>query len=251
MKKIIFLGLISFLLAAIWLLPLSFAKPYAEKYVRGLKLKDVSGTVWNGKVGSFYIASIDFEKVSWKVKPLESIKSLSLKASFDINSRDFTATGLAGVTPAKKLILDNTQFDLDAKYINTIQKYAKTSGDIKGNIKHAEIDQESLPIVNAIINWKEATIISPIKLAQGDYQAIITPKSGNMDIKLSSSDAPMELDGKIELNKEWLYNLDINIKSSDPGLGSMIGMLGKKKADGNVAIKKKGDLKPFLKIKDQ
>lgn len=246
MKKIIFLGLLSFLLAALWLLPLSFAKPYAEKYVAGLQLNDVSGTIWNGKVGSFIIAKTDLENVKWKLQPLKSLTSLSLNFSFNIDGKDLTAKGFAGITPSQKLILDDTQFDLDAKYINTLQTVAKTSGDIKGTIKHAELDQESLPIVNAVIDWKEAAISSPIKLAQGDYHAKITPDSGDLNIKLSSSDAPMELDGKIKLNKEWLYDSDINIKSNDPGLGSMIGLIGKKQADGTVNLKNKGDLKPFL-----
>ncbi len=246
MKKIIFLGLISFLLAALWLLPLSFAKPYAEKYVNGLQLENVSGTVWNGKVGNFTIANTNLEKVDWKVKPLESLTSLSLKVAFTINSTDLTANGLAGLTPSQTLILDDTQFDLNAKYINTLQKNAKVSGDIKGNISHVEIDQQNLPLVNAVIDWKEAAVNSPIKLAQGDYKAIITPESGNLAIKLTSSDAPMELDGKITLNKEWLYDADVNLKSSDPGLDGMLGLLGKKQADGKVNVKKKGDLKPFL-----
>lgn len=246
MKKIIFLGLVSFLLAALWLLPLSFAKPYAEKYVKGLYLKNVSGTVWNGVSEGFTIANIDFEKVNWQVLPLKSLTSLSLKLSFDIDSRDFKATGLAGLTPSKKVIIDDMKFDLDARYINTIQKYAKTSGDIIGNIIHGEFDETNLPIVNAVIDWKAAAVSSPIKLAQGDYQAIITPESGNMHINLTSSDAPMELDGLIKLNKEWLYDVNVNVKSSDPGLSSMIGILGKQQPNGVINLKRKGDLKPLI-----
>lgn len=246
MKKIIFLGLVSFLLAALWLLPLSFAKPYAEKYVKGLYLKNVSGTVWNGVSEGFTIANIDFEKVNWQVLPLESLTSLSLKLSFDIDSRDFKATGLAGLTPSKKVIIDDMKFDLDARYINTLQQYAKTSGDIIGNIIHGEFDETNLPIVNAVIDWKAAAVSSPIKLAQGDYQATITPESGNMHINLASSDAPMELDGLIKLNKEWLYDVNVNVKSSDPGLSSMIGILGKQQPNGVTNLKRKGDLKPLI-----
>ncbi len=246
MKKIIFLGLLSFLAAALWQLPLSFANPYLTKYVKNIKLKDVSGTVWNGEAQHLIANNMDFEKVKWSVKPLQSLTSFSLKFDFDIKGRDLTAKGLAGLTPSKTLILDKTQFDLNASYLNKKQRFAKLSGDIKGNIKHAELNQKDLPIINGIIDWKEAALNSPIKLAQGDYHAVITPDAGNMNIKLSSSDAPVELAGVIKLNKEWLYDTDLKIKSSDPGISSMIGMIGKKQANGMVNIKQKGDLKPYI-----
>ncbi len=246
MKKIIFIGLLSFLAAALWQLPLSFANPYIAKYVKNITLKDVSGTVWNGEAKHLIANNIDFEKVTWTVKPLQSLTSFSLKFDFYINGQDLTANGLAGITPNRTLILDKTTFDLNASYLNRKQRFAKLSGDIKGHIKHAEINQKDLPIVNGVIDWKEAALNSPIKLTQGDYHAIITPDAGNMNIKLSSSDAPVELSGVIKLNKEWLDDTDLKIKSSDPGISAMIGMIGKKQANGMINIKQKGDLKPFI-----
>ncbi len=246
MKKILFLGLLAFLAAALWQLPLSYAKPYAEKYVRGLQLKGVSGTVWNGEAQQLIANNRNLENVKWNVKPLESLTSLSLKFDFDIKGRDLTANGLAGITPNKTLILNNTQFELSASYINKQQRLAKLSGDITGNIKYAELNQKDLPIIDGIIDWKEAAVSSPIKLAQGDYHAIITPDSGNLNIQLSSSDAPVELGGKITLNKEWMYKTDLNIKATDPNLAPMMGLLGKKQTNGAVNIKRQGDLKPFI-----
>lgn len=246
MKKILSLGLIAFLVAALWQLPLSYAKPYAEKYVQGLKLNGVSGTVWNGEAQQFIANNTDFEKVKWDVRLLESLTSLALKFDFDIQSRDFTAKGLAGITPSEDLIIDNTQFELNASYLNKKIKLAKIHGDIKGNIKHAELNQKDLPIINGIIDWKDASVTSPIKLAQGNYHAVITPDSGKMNIQLSSSDAPVELGGKITLNKEWIYKTDLNIKATDPNLAPMMGLLGKKQANGAINIKKQGDLKPFI-----
>ena len=247
MKKIIFLGLLSFLIAALWQLPLSFANPYLAKYVKSIALKDVSGTVWNGEAQHLIARNMDFEKVKWSVKPLQSLTSFSLKFDFDIQGRDLTANGLAGLTLSRTLKLDKTTFDLNASYLNKQQRFAKLSGDIKGTIKHAELNQKDVPIINGVIDWKEAALTSPmIKLAQGDYHAIITPDADNMHIKISSSDAPVELAGIIKLNKEWLYDTDLNIKSADPSISTMIGIIGKKKNNGTINIKQKGNLKPFI-----
>jgi general secretion pathway protein N len=246
MKKIIFLGLLAFLAAALWQLPLSYAKPYAEKYVRGLKLNDVSGTVWNGEAKQLTANNTNFEKVKWNVKPLKSLTSLSLKFDFDVNGRDLKATGLAGITPSKNLVLDNTTFSLNASYLNKQQRFAKLTGDIKGTIKHATLNQRDLPMIDGVIDWKEAAVSSPIKLAQGDYHAVITPDADKLNIQLTSSDAPVELGGKITLNKEWIYNTDLNIKAIDANLAPMMGLLGKPQANGAVNVKRKGDLKPFI-----
>ena len=248
MKKIIFLGLLSFSLAALWLLPLSFVKPYAEKHIKGLKMEDVSGTIWNGESGKFTINNESLGHVRWKVKPLESLTALSLKSSFNIDDSVFKAHGIATITPQKKLLLDNTYFELNASYFNKLQKQATLKGNITGNIKHAVLIEKTLPEIKGTVDWKEASVTSPlVKLDTGDYRAVISPDSGDMKILLSSSDAPAEIRGKIKLNKEWIYETDLSIKTNNNGLGAMLELLGKKQTNGSVLVKNKGDLKPFIK----
>ncbi|MEE9327161.1 MAG: type II secretion system protein N [Cocleimonas sp.] len=248
MKKIIFLGLVSFLLATIWQLPLSIAKPYVEKMVNTLKLDKVSGTVWQGKVQHFSIQNTNLGKVNWNVQPLQSILSLSLKSSFKIKSPDLSAQGIVAITPTKTLILNNTVFDLDANYINTLQNKTVLAGDIRGSIKYAKLDQQrNLPEVDALINWQGGAMQLPIKLEPGDYHAVITPESDKLNIKLTSSEAPLELNGNIVLNKEWQYDANITAKAQKPGLRAMLNIAGKAQNDGSALIKQKGDLKPFIK----
>lgn len=248
MKKIIFLGLFSFLIAAIWQLPLSIAKPYAEKMINTLKLNNVSGTIWQGEVQHFSIQNTNLGKVNWNVHPLQSLLSLSLKSSFKIKSPDLAAHGIVAITPTKTLILNDTFFDLDAKYINTLQNKAVLAGDIRGSIKYAKIDQQkNLPMIDALINWQGGAMQLPIKLEPGDYHAVIKPESDNLNIKLTSSEAPLELNGKIVLNKEWQYNANIVAKAKKPGLRAMLNLAGQAQSDGSALINQKGDLKPFIK----
>jgi hypothetical protein len=248
MKKIILLGLVSFLLATAWLFPLSIAKPYFEKMVNTLKLNNVSGTVWQGEAQHFSIQNTNLGKVNWNVQPLQSLLSLSLKSSFKIKSPDLSAHGIVAITPAKTLVLSNTFFDLDAKYINTLQNKTVLSGDIRGSIRHAKLDQQrNLPEVDALINWQGGAMQLPIKLEPGDYHAVITPESDKLNIKLSSSEAPLELNGNIVLNKEWQYDANIIAKAQKPSLRAMLNLAGKPQSDGSALIKQKGDLKPFIK----
>ena len=247
MKKTLFIGLLAFLVASLWQLPISIVKPYIDKGVTNIKMEDVSGTIWNGESQHFTVNKQNLGRVTWHVSPIKSLSTLSLNTSFTIDGKDLTAKGIAQITPQKKLILTNTRFELDAAYANRLQKIAKVSGDVKGNIKHAVLDNKNLPEINGIIDWKEGAVNSPIKLSAGDYRAVITPNSTGLKIVLSSSDAPVELNGDIKLNKEWLFDTNLKIKAKEANLGSMLGLIGRKQPNGAVIIKQKGDLKPFLK----
>jgi len=246
MKKIIFLGIISFLLAAIWQLPLSFAKPYVEQNIKNLKLDGVSGTIWQGEAQNLNIQDTNLGKVKWRVQPLQSLLSLSLKSSFNIKSPDLSANGVAALTPAKNIILNDTLFDLDSNYINKLQANVQLSGDINGSIKYAEIEQQKVPHIDAVINWKGGALQKPIILEPGDYHAVVKPESDNLNIKLTSSEAPIELNGDIVVNKEWLFETNISTKAKKPSVRAMLNLAGKPQKDGTTLIKHKGDLKPFI-----
>ena len=247
MKKMIFLGLVVFLFAAIWQLPLALVTPYIEKSQQGIQLDDVSGTIWQGKANHLTIKNTYLGQVTWKVRPLESLTALALTAAFTIKGEQLNATGIASITPKKKLLLNNTQFDMSANTFNKFQRMAKVSGDIKGHINKAIISQKpDLPIIYANIDWKDASLKSPITLTQGDYHAIIRPKSDNMNIQLSATDAPIELNGVIEINKSWRYDTNITLKPKAPELEKIFSFLGKRQTDGRIQIQQKGDLKPFI-----
>lgn len=249
MKKLIFLGLISFLIAAIWFIPLPFVVHHIAKATNDVIAKEPSGTIWNGKVNHLTVKNNYLGKASWRVDPLASLKSLSLKTKFTLKGDDINAFGVAGIAINKNLIIDNTQFDVSTRYINTLQNNAQLSGDFNGFIKHALIIKNTVPEIDAIVNWQDGALNSPIKLAKGDYRAVIKPENEGLNIKLSSKEAPIELNGDIKLQKDWIFTTNLISKSSNPGLMVMMKFAGKPQNDGTILINQKGDLKPFIGIK--
>ncbi len=247
MKKILFIGLLSFLLAAIWQLPLSYAKPHIEKLTQGkVSLGETSGSLWRGTAKDVTVNNIPLGKLDWQIQPLKSLLALSLKSDFQLSGDEIKAQGNIAISANKKITLNNTDFEVDAVFINSLQNKAKLSGEIQGKLKYAEIHNKNLPIIDGIIDWKEGALNSPIKLPAGNYNAIITPESGDLKIKLTSSDAPAELNGDITLKKDWRYNSNLIVKASDKGLNSMLKFTGKQQADGSFAFKNTGDLSPFI-----
>ncbi len=248
MKKLIFFGLLSFVLAAIWLTPLAFVVPYINKFTKNVTLTEPSGTIWDGEVNNLSINNHYLGKTSWSIDLLQSLKSLSMKTKFTIKSDDIDTYGVAGIGIDKKLIIDNTQFDINARYINTLQNKAQLSGNFKGFITYAALMKNVVPEIDAIINWENGALKTPIQLSEGDYRAVIKPVAGDLDVKLSSKEAPIELNGDIKLQKDWLFTTNLITKSSNLGLMTMMKFAGKPQADGSIAIKQKGDLKPFIGI---
>jgi len=248
MKKLIFFGLVSFLLAAIWFTPLSFVLPHLAKVTSDVSMQEPSGTIWAGEVNHLNIKNNYLGKVSWKIDPIASIKSLSLKTKFTINSDDINAFGVAGVNLSKDLVINNTQFDVNARYINTLQNNAKLSGTFNGFVNHALLKQAKVPLIDAIVNWENGALASPIKLTEGDYRAVIKPVDKDLDIKLSSKEAPIELNGDIKLQKDWGFKTNLVTKSNNAGLMAMMKFAGKPQTDGTILIQQTGDLKPFIGI---
>ena len=141
MKKLIFLGFISFVLATVWFTPLAFVTPHLSKVSSNITLQEPEGTIWNGQVNHLTINNNYLGKATWRVAPLESLKSLSLKTRFSLKSDDINANGLAGVNVNKVVLIENTQFDLNAEYLNNLQKKAKLSGSFNGFINNAALKQ--------------------------------------------------------------------------------------------------------------
>jgi len=210
MKKLIFFGLIAFILAGIWFIPLAFVAPHLSKITNDVTFKEPQGTIWNGKVNHLKIKQNYIGATTWRLDPLKSLKSLSLKTKFTIASDDINANGLAGITWQKNLAIDNSQFDINAEYFNILQNKAKLSGNF--------------------------------------YRAVIQPVNKDLDINLSSKEAPIELNGIIKLQNNWKFDTNLSTKSNNAGLMAMMKFAGKPQKDGTILIKQKGDLKPFIGI---
>ena len=246
MKKIIFFGFLSFVLAAIWFLPLAFITPHLNKYTSDVTLQNPQGTIWNGEVDHLSIKNNYLGNLNWRVDPLKSLTSLSLKTKFTLSSEDINAKGLAGLTINKHLLIENTQFDVNAEYINSLQNNAKLSGSFNGFVKDALLIQQKVPVIDGIINWQNGSLDAPIKLEKGDYRAELKPVDQDLDIKLSSKEAPIELNGRIKLQNNWVFNTNLTTKSNNRGLMAMMKFAGKPQTDGSILIKQSGDLKPFI-----
>lgn len=248
LRNLILLGVASFALTAIWKTPASFIYQYVPH--ENIQLQGLSGTIWKGEADEVISKKLTLNNVTWSFNPLESLTSFSLKTDIAIQDPELTAKGLVGINIAQTISLDNTQFETTGAFISKMQKIAKLSGDIKGNITHFTLAKGELPELDATYQWKQGVLTAPIRIQPaGDYAISISPSDNGLNAKISSNDAPLVLSGTANIDDKWQYSTDINIKPANASAKGTMNILrmaiGKLEADGSAVIKYKGQLKPF------
>ncbi|MCK5919192.1 MAG: type II secretion system protein N [Cocleimonas sp.] len=248
LRNLILLGITSFSATAIWNMPAAFAYQYLP--LKNIQANGLSGTVWNGEVKEVVTKTLTLNNISWSVDLLESITSLALKSKLEIQDPDITFKGLAGFSISQTISLDDAQFETTGAFASKFQKLATLRGDIKGSIKHFEMEKGTLPVLDASYHWKQGELLSPMRIQPaGDYSIIVKPSDKGLTANISSSNAPLELSGDAKIESNWKYKTNIKIKAanaSGKGTMNMVKMaVGKLEKDGSAIIKQQGQLKAF------
>lgn len=247
--KLIFLGLLTFFITALWLAPAAFVAPYLERAAPNVRINNATGTIWNGQAASVQANNFDVGSVDWKVRPLKSLFSLSIVADLDIKGNELNATGNAAYGYDKSIRLSALKFDADAGIIRRFQPQIQLTGNFEGMIDNAEIIPGGFPVINGVVNLVQGSVIFP-RIEPGNYRADIQSEDDSLIAEISSVDSPLSLDGKASINSNWQYQSDILAKAS-PSLNPMIMNLLRPIAgnnpgpDGSLRINRKGTVAPI------
>ena len=246
MKKIILLGVVTFLIALLSKTPASIIAPWLTAG-SPFTLQAVSGSLWKGRAGDISYEKISLGSGHWTVSPFGLLAG-AFQGQFGINGNDMKADGGYQYSFTNRLMLDQTQFKIDGGLINQLQRYARLNGQFVGKINHLEMSlKEPLqpPLVSGLLNWERGSLTSPVKLPAGNYQLKIEPETeGVLIARVSAKDAPVDIKGSVTLDSEWQYRTDLKLKTtaSGQGLNGMLSMVGRPQSDGYISIVETGKL---------
>ena len=251
MKKLIVLGLITFIIALLWQAPATLLATTLEQNNPGLNIKGISGRFWKGSAEQVTYQQTPLGKATWTINPLGLLMA-SFKGHLTLSSTDFNLDGdfVAGMKGS--LSLTDTLFDVSGAWINRLQNYTTLGGTFRGIIAELESTPNNPaepPLINGTLNWEQGSIKKPINLPDGNYQLIITPDSdGKLTGELTSNKAPLDLKGTLTLDKTWQYTTDVKVKATPKGqaLKRMLSMIAKKSPDGRIHLKQTGSLSYLL-----
>lgn len=248
--KLILLGLLTFVITAIWLTPTAFIAPHIQRIAPNIAISGGSGTIWNGAATNVRINNFDLGKTEWKLLPLTSLTSLSLVSDVSVDGPEVTAKGRAAYAYDRTIRLNDMQFEAESSLIARFQPMAKLAGKFQGLINDAEVRPKLFPSINGVLNWVQGSVTFPVRLTPGNYRADISSQDQTITAKIESVDAPLELDGTTSINSDWQYQADVRAKTK-PGVPPLLNNLlrsaagGNPSADGSVQIKRKGSIKPI------
>ncbi len=248
LKGLIILGIISFSGAALWKMPANFAYQYIPH--GNIQAQGISGTIWHGEAQQVTFKKVTLTNISWALNPIESLKSIALKSQIQVQDPDLSIKGLSGINFSQTLSLENTQIETSGAFVAKLQKMVRLSGDIEAHIRYLEMPKGELPILDANIQWKHGELVAPIRIRPaGDYSVLITPNDKGLNAQISSHKAPLVLTGEANIDREWKYNTQIEIKATttaNRGIMNMLKMMvGKLEKDGSAIIKQQGQLTAF------
>jgi len=248
--KLILLGLLTFILTAVWLTPAAFVAPYIEKFAPNVRIGNASGTIWNGKAGSVSANNFNLGSVDWRLRPLKSLFSLAAVADLEISGSELKANGNVAYGLDKSIRLSAMQFEADASIVKRFQPQVALTGNFEGMIDNAEIQPGGFPVVNGVVNMVQLSVIIP-RVEPGNYRADVKSEDNALIADISSDKAPLNLNGKASINSDWQYQSDVIAKAS-PGLNPMIMNLLRPVAgsnpgpDGSLRINRNGKIDPFI-----
>jgi general secretion pathway protein N len=260
-SKLLWIGIISFMLALLATLPISFVLSYLPKNIP-IQLSQVSGTIWQGKAVSVRYQNIEFGQLNWDIQPL-SLFLGQLSSHINLNGEQIKLDSDVAIHWDKTLHLSKTQAEIEASFLQNFKKIpAKLAGTFNLNLDSVVVkipskqvnDQLPLPLIQGKIEWHNAQVLSPVDIPLGAFRLVLKTRDQTQLGQLNSLDAPnapIALDTKLQLDQKYDYQVKGKIKANKQAnalLKMGINSLGKAKADAYIPIDEKGNLQklPFL-----
>ncbi len=244
--KLILLGLVTFVVTALWLTPAAFVEPHIERMAPNIQLTGSSGTIWSGQASNARVNGFDLGRVNWSVLPLKSLLSLSLVSDVTIDSPQLNASGQVSYGLDRSIKLDNTNFEADASLLSQVQRFAQFGGEFQGLIEHAEIYPQGFPMINGVLNFSQGEILAPVRLEPGNYRADIRSENNTLTAEITNAGAPLDINGKLALQSDWKYQVNLSAKpqaNMNPvAKGFLRSQGGNPGPDGTFLINRKGAL---------
>ena len=230
----------------LWFLPARWAMPWIEPRLHGLHLKQVQGTVWDGRAGE--LMAIDghpLGELRWQLSRRALFGQLRLQLAFDGPQLGFSAR--VQRLPDGRIEAHGLQLHAE---LATLAPYAAGSlgqprGELELTVEHALL-QGGWPLqLQAQAHWRHAVIRTPEgDIALGALEAQAQAQDGVIRAQLrDEGNGPLQADGQLQLSPlGWRLDATLRARQTDPRLRRWLARLGPASSDGSVHIRHHGGL---------
>ena len=221
------LALLAYLFFLAWTMPASQAYRLFRQQLPALKLETLDGTIWNAKATRVELGTLLLRQVRMRLQPLPLLAGrVSLKT--DIESALGSLHGIINLKGDNRFQFKELHTSLDAQ---TAAKQfginARLSGRIDVKLKNVTVDGSSLRRANGTIEWHDARITAPFRLALGTVRLHLKYNKTMTGI-IRNTHPHIRLKGEIRFTTPKRYHLKLSLRSTkglDPSLGAALDSL--------------------------
>ncbi|WP_449427686.1 type II secretion system protein N [Rhodanobacter umsongensis] len=242
-------GLGVLLLAAallLWFLPARWAMPWIEPQLHGLRLRQLQGSLWDGRAGQVLAADgRPLGRLHWTL----SRRALfgQAQARLDWQGPGFDFTGAVRRLPGAKVEWSgvNLHAALAAWPAHVTLPLGQPRGELQLDVEHA-ILQGGWPLqLQAQAQWRHAVMRTRTgDVVLGDLQGQAQAQNGVIQAQWQDDgQGPLQVDGRLQLSPlGWRLDATLRARQPDPALRHWLAGLGQPDADGKIHIQHSGGL---------
>lgn len=244
-------GVTAFLIFLILLFPADRAYSLMKDNLP-VVLYDISGTIWSGRAGAAVLEKRVMRALNWSVRPWAVfLGRLDLDITFD--SGDIKGDGTVGFSLAKKLRFTDVQAQVPPSELQSLlapklPPLVQLQGSVNLDAEKIIVDQAAnrAEYVKGTLIWRDAAI-SGFKEPLGAFRVLFDTVDDTVVGLITSegTDGPVIAEGKLTLDKDGKYDVNIQLAARDRArqdIGHALRFLGQVGADGKVTIVQKGTL---------
>ena len=212
-----------------------------------VSVHDVSGTIWNGRVGLVDVTQRhQIKNLSWDVS-LASIVLGALNVHLKFSYLNGQGQGDAAISCNKVVTLSD--FEYSAEVNQFAQKFAKGFVGLEGhatmriNTLTYTIGEHFLRNLSGDLLWAQSGIVRPVFGSFGDVSINLSQDADIINADISNAGGEVSLSGSASVNSDRQYQIDALVRpdsSISDALRSVLGVSMKAENDGSFRLNLSG-----------
>ena len=240
----LFMGVLA-LAALVWFLPARWALPWLQAQLRGVRLGDVSGTLWQGRAGQVSLVNgTPLGSLAWTL----SRRALfgDIRVWLDLRQPQLQVQGqLQRISPVQ-IDLHDIRLHIDMAELGAVAWLrGQPQGQLDLQAPQAQLQGRWPMQLDAIGTWSHAAVRTPQgKVSLGTLSLALNGEAGAIRGTLSDDgNGALQTTGRLSFSPlGWDLQLHLVPRSDNPALLSWLHSFGKPTADGALELRYRGGL---------
>jgi len=215
------------------------------------KFYGVYGSLWNGGAEKVLIqGQPPVDQLQWSLNPA-SLLLATLNADIKASIKEQNIIGNLSLSATGTFSASDIRARIDAGVMQELAQMpiGELGGVFNINIESMQLDADKLPIINADINWKNATLTLVESVDLGHVNILIKPDDDDkLAATITNKQGQLTLDGKTSVDNKKSYSVDLRItpeKNATDNIRQSLAMFSRRQTDGSYLLKRNGNLNEF------